>query len=173
MSTRNSRTWWPLVGAAALMLVLLAGCTGTPPGQAPATTPATPATTVPPAATMTTVATTTVAPTTTVTTIQTTVVTTVPATPSLPGSFNITITNFAFSPASVTVPAGSMVTWTNQDSVPHTIVNDFNPLFSQGAMFTSSQLQTGQSFSFTFKDPGTFGYHCGIHTYMKGTVTVT
>jgi plastocyanin len=172
MSTPNSRTWWPLVGAAVLMLVLLTGCTGPPPGQAPATTPATPATTVPPAATMTTVAN-TVAPTTPVTTTQTTVVTTVPATPSLPGFFNITIKDFAFSPASVTVPAGTTVTWTNQDSVPHTIVNDFNPLFSQGAMFTSSQLQTGQSFSFTFKDPGTFGYHCGIHTYMKGTVTVT
>jgi plastocyanin len=171
MSTRNSRTWWPLVGAAVLMLVLLAGCTGAPPRQAPATTP-TPATTVPPAATMTTVVT-TVAPTTMVTTTQTTVATTVPTTPSPPGFFNITIKEFAFSPASVTVPAGTTVTWTNQDSVPHTIVNDFNPLFSQGAMFTSSQLQTGQSFSFTFKDPGTFGYHCGIHTYMKGTVTVT
>jgi plastocyanin len=85
----------------------------------------------------------------------------------------VSIQNFAFVPVSVTVPAGTMVIWTNQDSAPHQVISDATPLFSNGAIFTSSQLNQGQTFSFTFNNAGTYLYHCGIHPFMKGTITVT
>ena len=66
-----------------------------------------------------------------------------------------------------------MVIWTNQDSAPHTIVSDATPTFSLGAIFMSNQLAMGQTFSYTFTTPGTYLYHCGIHPFMKGSVTVT
>lgn len=163
----------PAILLVVMITVLLAGCTTAPTTPAPVTTPATPATTAPPATTVMTTVMTTVPPTTTVATTQTTIVTTVPTTPAIPGVVNVTIQTFAFLPATVTVPAGTTVTWTNKDSLPHTIVNDLNPRFSVGAMFSSGELQTGQQYSFTFKDPGSYGYHCSIHTYMKGTVVVT
>jgi len=177
MSTRISKTWFSVIGAAILLAVVIAGCTGTNYGPAPVTTQVTPATTSPP---VTPVATT---PVTTVATTRTPVATTPPATsppttaapttPSPPSPVAVTIQNFAFDPASVTVPKGTTVTWTNQDSAPHTIASDATPLFSMGALFTSNQLGQGQTFSFTFNNEGTYLYHCGIHPFMKGTVTVT
>ncbi len=80
---------------------------------------------------------------------------------------NIAIKNFAFNPQSTTVNKNTTVVWTNQDNVPHQIVSDPN-----GEIFKSEVLSQGQSFSFTFTKSGTFAYHCGIHTYMKGTVNV-
>ena len=175
MSTQISRTWYPVIGAAILVAVLLAGCTGTNYGPAPVTTQATPAVTSPPAtpAATTVVTTTTRAQTTTVTTPPTTMTTAAPTTPSPPTAVSVTLQNFEFIPASVTVPKGTTVTWTNQDSAPHTIVSDATPLFSLGAIFTSASLGQGQKFSFTFNNEGTFEYHCGIHPFMKGTITVT
>jgi plastocyanin len=99
--------------------------------------------------------------------------TAVPTTPLPPAPVGVAIQNFAFVPESVTVQAGTTVIWTNQDSAPHTIVSDATPLFSLGAIFTSSQLAQGQQFSFTFNSPGTYLFHCSIHPFMKGTVTVT
>ncbi|VVB57167.1 Plastocyanin [uncultured archaeon] len=61
---------------------------------------------------------------------------------------------------------GAAVTWTNEDSAPHTITS------STGA-FDSGTLQQGQSFSFKFDTPGTYEYHCAIHSRMKGKITVT
>jgi plastocyanin len=79
----------------------------------------------------------------------------------------VTISDFAFSPATITVAAGTKVTWTNQDSSPHTIVSD------DGSTFKSERLANGASFSFTFTTAGTFAYHCGIHGSMTGKVIVT
>lgn len=80
---------------------------------------------------------------------------------------SVTINNFSFSPAAITVKAGTTVTWTNQDTAGHTVVGD-----SQGGP-SSSLLNQGQSYSFTFTAAGTFAYHCGVHPSMVGSVTVT
>jgi plastocyanin len=79
----------------------------------------------------------------------------------------VTISGFAFSPASITVPAGTKVTWTNQDSATHTITAD------DGKTFDSGNVATGGTYSFTFTTAGTFAYHCAIHSSMKATVIVT
>jgi plastocyanin len=79
----------------------------------------------------------------------------------------VTISGFAFSPASITVPVGTTVTWTNKDAAPHTITSD------DGTTFDSGNLANGATYSFTFTKAGTFAYHCAIHSSMKGTVIVT
>jgi len=92
-----------------------------------------------------------------------------PATPDMANPANaIKINNFAFSPATLTVKAGTTVTWTNADSAPHTVVSDAGA----PAQFTSQALATGSSFPFTFTQAGTYTYHCSIHPSMKGTVIV-
>jgi plastocyanin len=91
------------------------------------------------------------------------------ATPVPPASANaITIKNFAFSPATITVKTGTTVTWTNEDSAPHEIASDAGSPIA----FTSTQLATGASFSQSFAQVGTYPYHCAIHPSMKGTVVV-
>jgi plastocyanin len=80
----------------------------------------------------------------------------------------VTIADFAFDPVDVTVPAGTAVTWTNTDGSPHSIQDDSGmDLFPE-----SDDLGNGDSFSFTFAQAGTYNYICGIHNYMRGTVTV-
>ena len=80
---------------------------------------------------------------------------------------SVSIANFAFAPASVSVNVGDTVTWTNNDAgVPHTATAD-------GGAFNSGTLSSGGTFAFTFTAPGTFAYHCNIHSSMKGTVRVT
>ena len=89
------------------------------------------------------------------------------------GGSAITIQNFAFIPASVTIARGTMVTWTNQDSVDHQIINDAVGQNAQGALFESNPLPKGATYSFTFTSPGTYPYHCNIHPSMKATIIVT
>jgi len=79
----------------------------------------------------------------------------------------VSITNFSFSPASITVKKGSAVTWTNNDSVTHTVTAD------SGTGPNSGDLAPGKTYSFTYNSTGTFAYHCSIHTDMHGSVTVT
>ena len=80
---------------------------------------------------------------------------------------NITIQNFAFSPASTSVKKGTTVIWTNKDSAPHTVTID------SGEGPKSGNLNTGDTYSYTFTTSGTFAYHCAIHPNMTATVTVT
>jgi plastocyanin len=75
----------------------------------------------------------------------------------------IAIQNFAFSPQTITVAAGTKVTWTNEDSAPHQIKSD---------TFNSNNLNTGESFSFTFDQVGTYDYICSIHPSMTGKIIV-
>ena len=75
----------------------------------------------------------------------------------------ITIQSFAFSPSTLTIKAGTMVTWTNNDSAAHTIKSN---------SFSSGNMANGDKFQFTFTSPGTFSYSCGIHPSMKGTIIV-
>jgi plastocyanin len=150
-------------GIILLFAVIAAGCTSSPYGPTPATTTATPATPLP------TIIETTVATTATTvpsTTALTTPATTVVQTTAPPTLVTITIQNFTFSPASVTVPLGSTVTWTNLDAAAHQISSDTHA-------FLGNPLSQGSSYSFTFMSRGTFPYHCAIHPSMKGTVTVT
>jgi plastocyanin len=97
--------------------------------------------------------------------------TTTPQTP-VPGGNTVTIKNFAFSPQTMTVSQGSTVTWVNQDSVEHQIINDTSGSNAEGAIFKSTSLPNGASYSFKFDIPGTYPYHCSIHPSMKGTITV-
>ncbi len=89
-------------------------------------------------------------------------------TPAATGE-NVQIQNFAFSPATLTVKAGTTVTWTNNDGTQHTVTPDAGA----PAGFGSGGLSPGTSYSFTFTGPGTYPYHCSIHQSMKGTVVVT
>ncbi len=78
----------------------------------------------------------------------------------------IKIDNFSFGPATITIPAGSTVTWTNNDDVPHVVSSDDNK------MFKSKALDTDDRFSFTFTKPGTYNYYCAIHPKMTAKIVV-
>jgi len=78
----------------------------------------------------------------------------------------VAIQNFAFSPATTTVKAGTTVTWTNRDQDAHTVTASKGP-------FRSKTLNPGDTFSFTFTTAGTFEYLCTIHPFMTATVVVT
>jgi plastocyanin len=77
----------------------------------------------------------------------------------------IDILNFKFTPAEVTVKAGTTVRWTNHGYVPHTV--DFT-----GEAVHSGVLNNGNQFTHTFTTPGTYPYICHIHPFMHGTVAV-
>lgn len=77
----------------------------------------------------------------------------------------VKIDNFSFTPKTLTVPAGTKVTWTNHDDVPHTVV-------STKKAFASPALDTDERFSFRFTTPGTYPYYCSVHPMMTGTVVV-
>ena len=77
------------------------------------------------------------------------------------------IDNFSFTPPTLTVATGTMVTWTNRDDIPHTVVST-----DDAKTFKSKVLDTDEKFSFTFSKPGTFPYFCSIHPKMTGKVIV-
>jgi len=79
----------------------------------------------------------------------------------------VTIDNFAFAPAALTVAPGTKITWTNKDDEPHTVVS-----VDGGKSFKSPALDTDDKFSFTFGQPGTYKYFCSIHAHMVGTIVV-
>jgi plastocyanin len=87
------------------------------------------------------------------------------ATKGTGAAIRISAKDFMFSPATVTVKAGSTVTWTNLDEEPHTV-------FSDAGLFRSSALDTKDSFSYKFDEPGTYHYLCTIHPRMVGTIVV-
>jgi plastocyanin len=82
-----------------------------------------------------------------------------------PASAAVKIDNFSFGPASLTVTAGTTVTWTNNDDVPHTVVSD-------DKLFKSKALDTDDKFSYTFTKPGTYNYFCSVHPKMTAKVVV-
>ena len=77
---------------------------------------------------------------------------------------------FAFSHASLTIKAGTTVTWKNTTAVPHTVTSDDGKSFDSGAS-NPIAAQSG-TFRFTFTTAGTFAYHCSIHPFMKATIIV-
>jgi plastocyanin len=77
----------------------------------------------------------------------------------------IAIADFAFAPEATEVEAGTRVTWKNDDAAEHTVT-------AIEGDFESNSLGQGESFSFTFDQPGTFAYRCAIHPEMEGVVNV-
>src|SRR5580765_6463471 len=75
----------------------------------------------------------------------------------------VALDNFSFTPASVAVPAGTTITWTNRDDVPHNVV-------STEHRFKSPVLDTNERFSHRFEAPGTFTYFCSLHPKMTGRI---
>ncbi|MFV8242109.1 cupredoxin domain-containing protein [Mycolicibacterium peregrinum] len=78
----------------------------------------------------------------------------------------VSIDNFAFAPATLTVHRGDTVTWTNHDEEPHTVA-------AGDGSFRSPGMDSNATFSFTFTNPGSYDYICSIHPSMHGTVVVT
>jgi plastocyanin len=78
----------------------------------------------------------------------------------------VSVVDFAFEPATLTVSAGMEVTWTNNGQRPHTITAD-------DGSFDSGRLDPGEQFSQVFDQPGTYAYHCGFHPEMVATIVVT
>ena len=76
----------------------------------------------------------------------------------------VKIGNFTFGPQELKVKAGTTVTWTNEDDIPHTVVS--------ANTFRSKVMDTDGKFSFTFTTPGTYKYFCSLHPHMTGTVIV-
>jgi plastocyanin len=76
----------------------------------------------------------------------------------------VTIDNFTFSPALLTVKVGTTVTWKNHDDIPHTVVS--------AGKVRSKTLDTDDSFSFTFTAAGEYKYFCSLHPHMIGMIKV-
>jgi len=77
----------------------------------------------------------------------------------------VAIDNFVFEPARLTVKAGTTVTWTNRDDIPHTVA-------SKDRLFKSKAMDTDETYSFTFSTPGEYNYFCSLHPHMTATIVV-
>jgi plastocyanin len=84
-----------------------------------------------------------------------------------PDAATVTIDNFAFSPAELTVPVGTTVTWTNRDDIPHTVTSA-----ETLRLFKSDTLDTDEHFSYRFDHAGRFAYFCSLHAHMQGVIVV-
>ena len=78
----------------------------------------------------------------------------------------VSIQNFSFKPANITIKPGTKVIWINRDSTAHTATAN------NGRSFDSGRLGPGQRFSHTFRTAGKKSYHCELHSSMRGSVTV-
>jgi len=144
------RFLWLTLSLATVATILLVACGGT------STPPATTQGTTPPPTTAPTIA----AP-------PTSQPTTAAATQTVQVKIVEVNNQYQFQPATLTVPKGAEVVWTNSSDAPHTVTSDTNTFTS------SSTFNQDQTFKTTFTTAGTFTYHCSIHTYMKATITVT
>jgi len=147
-------TWFGLLAVALGLMILLAACGGG--AGASASGAGSPAITPTPVAT---------------TSVVTNTPTVVAPTP-LPGLTQVVLIvdngggSFGFSPATLTIRAGTTVIWKNMSSVPHTITSD------DGQTFDSGNIAPGGTFTFKFTVAGSYAYHCNIHPYMRATVNL-
>ena len=88
------------------------------------------------------------------------------APPALAADAQVKIANFTFDPPTLTVKAGTTVTWVNADDIPHVVSE-------KDGKFRSSALDTDEKFSQTFSTAGTVEYFCAIHPHMTGMIVVT
>lgn len=82
------------------------------------------------------------------------------------GAKSVTISDYTYEPAELTVPVGTKVSFTNEDSTPHTATSKMSGAFESGS------IDTDQTRAITLEDAGTFAYYCAFHPFMKGTITV-
>ena len=82
-----------------------------------------------------------------------------------PKMWKVAIEDFYFEPADAAIQPGDTIMWVNEGNTPHTVTSD-------DGQFDSEVLNPGESFMFTFPEAGTFSYHCEIHPFMIGSVTV-
>ncbi|MFA7308766.1 MAG: cupredoxin family copper-binding protein [Patescibacteria group bacterium] len=82
---------------------------------------------------------------------------------TLPKTYTVTIQNFAFSPATITIKRGDKINFINKDSMAHT---------ATGSGFDTGNLEENQSKTIIFNNFGSFDYKCTFHPSMKGTITV-
>src|SRR5438270_2886318 len=85
--------------------------------------------------------------------------------PADPSPAEVRIDNFTFQSQTLTVAAGTEVTWVNRDDIPHTVV-------SESQVFKSKALDTDEKFSYKFTQPGTYKYFCSIHPKMTAEIVV-
>lgn len=88
-------------------------------------------------------------------------------TPAYAATHSVTIANFAYSPASMSVQVGDTITWTNKDTAPHDVTVTSGP-----TSFKSPLMTTGQSWTFTVRTAGSYSYTCSIHPQMRATLQV-
>ncbi|HEV7770477.1 MAG TPA: cupredoxin family copper-binding protein [Solirubrobacterales bacterium] len=79
---------------------------------------------------------------------------------------SVSIEDFTYEPASITVPQGTKLAFTNHDSSPHTATS------TESGAFESGTIKEDQTGSITLEEPGTFSYYCAFHPFMKGTIVV-
>jgi plastocyanin len=79
----------------------------------------------------------------------------------------VLIDNFTFTPQTLTIAAGTKVTWINHDDIPHTATSSVKP-----RIFNSGALDTDQQYSFVFTRPGVYPYFCAVHPHMTGQIIV-
>src|ERR1700721_466087 len=77
----------------------------------------------------------------------------------------VVMKNFDFAPMSITIKAGTSVTWKNLDGEPHTVT-------SVDGLFRSGAIDQNESFTFKFDKPGTYQYLCSIHPRITAAVIV-
>jgi plastocyanin len=99
--------------------------------------------------------------------VATTTAPALPATTSFSAEQQVTIDNFSFDPQVLTVSRGTKVTWLNRDDVPHTATSSASP-----ATFNSKAIDTDETFSYVFTQPGTYPYFCAVHPHMTAKVIV-
>lgn len=87
------------------------------------------------------------------------------ASSNVPGAASVGMADNQFQPVAVTIGMGGVVTWTNTDTIPHTVTAD-------DGSFDSGIMMPGDTFTRTFSSPGTVGYRCTLHPGMTGTVEV-
>lgn len=90
------------------------------------------------------------------------------ATPAM--GMPVAIKGFAYTPSPLQVPVGATVTWVNGDAIVHSVTSGTPEM--PGPAFDSQLFDEGQSFTFTFTQPGTYPYFCTRHTFMRGEITV-
>lgn len=156
------------VGLTILLALLAAGgLLGAACGGSSNNATATPQKTAPPAATSTKAAGATTAPTKAATSATTAAAgsPTVAGTPAVVQLASVTIEDYQFSPATVTLKPGSTVIWLNSGPSTHDVTAD-------DGSFESGSLAQGKTYSRTFNTAGTFAYHCGIHPNMKAQIVI-
>jgi plastocyanin len=82
-----------------------------------------------------------------------------------PGTNQVFIENMSFTPSSLMISSSTTVTWTNKDTIVHTVTSDTG-------LFDSGNILPNGSYSYTFTTSGTYSYHCKIHTGMTASVSV-